>query len=328
MNNITKIFIFIVVLSNTIFAYSLQSYNPKHGELTTFLKGDVVEIDSCDRYNWCHLKNDAGYVKKQQFAQIKDNLLLKTDDTLSFLYQKRPVFKDDKGVFDYLSKHNENIGIKNYHYGYIKSNAIIDATITVQKQTNPKMIVLDKQTDSATVKKATIKKKELNNYFVMLGLGISKIDPKVSSSALTTKNLDNNGFLFDIGFGYRYTDKYFTTINLQKSFFEQIDINNYYLTANYRFTHQNHNPYIGVILGYSELIWTKDPIDKVSSRDTKSGKASMGLQGGVDYKLKDRLSIFGQYQFIYNGHKTYINDDSLIHKFQNNLTLGIKYDIK
>jgi hypothetical protein len=95
---------------------------------TAFTYGYVVNIESCDKWGWCKLQDNKGYVKGHFFKTfpLAPTKAIKNTQGKTFLYKIRPVYKYDKPVFEFIklsdrSKSSELLNAKsNYHYGYIR----------------------------------------------------------------------------------------------------------------------------------------------------------------------------------------------------------------
>ena len=48
---------------------------------------------------------------------------------------------------------------------------------------------------------------------------------------------------------------------------------------------------IGAVLGYSQLVWDKSPIEATKINDKKSDALLFGLQVGMDYKIQNTKQL-------------------------------------
>jgi hypothetical protein len=171
-----------------------------------------------------------------------------------------------------------------------------------------------------------------NRFFISFLAGYSKLkvtnNKDFSKYTMDSKALDNDGFVSDICFGYRYDKNIFFTTNIQQTQLDKVSIENYYISANYRYDDIKYNPSIGFLIGYSQLRWGQTPIKETISSDLKLGGTLYGLQAGASKKLKDNLFLVAKYQFIYLDHDLKIDYGiaTIDHKYQNNLSIGIKYE--
>jgi len=167
------------------------------------------------------------------------------------------------------------------------------------------------------------------NIYFEGGIGYSSTSFNTDelSQSINDSSYDENGFSFDIGFGYEFSDNIFSTINYQRINLDSISFNNGYISLNYQFTDMDIKPFIGILGGYSNLTWTEDPIDNVNERDIKSNEYFFGAQIGVSYEINSNWDIYGKYQYNNIKHKTYIEDEVVEHKNNNIFLFGFKYKI-
>jgi len=116
--NMKNFVLFLICLSVQLYSYDTQ------GGPTRFFAGDIVEVDFCDKYNWCRLKNKTGYIRSFGFLQ-NDDMTYKSK-ALSFLYAKRPIFDDDNSLIDYLLINDKIDSLKAFAHGYVKVEDIIE----------------------------------------------------------------------------------------------------------------------------------------------------------------------------------------------------------
>jgi len=162
------------------------------------------------------------------------------------------------------------------------------------------------------------------DLFVYLSLGLSTITSDIDSSSRNI-SLDEDGINIDLGVGYRFRDIVFSTLSYQRAIFNEVNIDNLYVSLNYQFSEIPLKPYVGVLIVFSQLEWSKYPISGTNVNDNKSTTLLGGLQLGIEYSFSDDWSIFGEYQILKNEHKTNILGDNLKIAFQNNLNVGVSY---
>jgi predicted porin len=179
-----------------------------------------------------------------------------------------------------------------------------------------------------------IVKDDFNNHskyqhipiFIYINLGISNLSSSQNNSILIPISTDKSGMTYEFGLGYNYSSQYFTTISFEKITTNEKDIENITLSANYKFDKIYLTPSIGLLAGYSTLLWTKDPVVS-SEKQRKSTKYFLGIQGQIEYKMDKQFSILNTYKYIPYEHKTniknggYLNDDSAY-----NFMIGLKYN--
>jgi hypothetical protein len=275
--------------------------------------GDLIKLSSCDKFNWCKVNNTKGlYVRGYKFQYLQDMLYIMRAEKPTYFYIKS---KKPDNLFGYI-KH------------YIKPQKQV-APLTkegIVKQQNivstPKSIVKLKKENIDTVSQQSLP------IFIYANLGMTSLNSTQDKSIITPISTDKTGFVYEFGLGYNYTPTYFTTIAFQKAITDEKNIDNIILSANYKFTTTYLIPSVGLLGGYSTMLWTKDPVIS-ANKQRKSTKFFLGLQGQVEYKLKNRFTLLGTYQYLPYEHKTniknggYLNDNS-----EHNIMVGLKYDIR
>ena len=112
-----------ILLATTLLGTTLSAQEVFYG-------GDVVEIQSCDKWGWCKLSNDTGYVKEWLFKKHPtENLMIKHAKGIGYLYERRPSHNDKSEYKD------EKLHTKlNYAYGYVRVAQKDNATKTLQEE--------------------------------------------------------------------------------------------------------------------------------------------------------------------------------------------------
>ena len=76
-----------ILLATTLLGTTLSAQEVFYG-------GDVVEIQSCDKWGWCKLSNDTGYVKERLFKKHPtENLMIKHAKGIGYLYERGVDYK-------------------------------------------------------------------------------------------------------------------------------------------------------------------------------------------------------------------------------------------
>jgi len=174
---------------------------------------------------------------------------------------------------------------------------------------------------------------EKKGFFATASLGytsttISQND-KGDSIVLTKDAQDDSGVNYTVGVGYRYNQNIFTTVEYSKISFDMAKLDAIVVGMNYQFD-TTLNPYVGVSVGQSKLKWKESPIEQTEEIvSDKSTKNTYGLQVGCNYDISKSIELFGQYQVLFQEHKTTItspvHDTEVIGENQNNLNIGIRY---
>ena len=145
----------------------------------------------------------------------------------------------------------------------------------------------------------------------------------VDITAIDTKKI---GMGLEIG--YKYNKNYFTTLNYQELNFVDTSFVDYFITMNYQFNNIRYKPFIGAIVGRSNMKWDKYPI-VATIIDDKVSDTFAGLQAGVEHPINKKVSFMITYQHLEIDHITYLNTPSAKSKIINdnlkNLLLGIRY---
>lgn len=288
-------------------------------------------------------------------------------EVYTYTYIDNKTIRHNNKLFDYISRKislPSNQYIKaDFEFGFTRSDIIKDwleknrkeikenrsivkiepkPNIVIAPKVEVKIIDIPKAKKEITpiVKKEPIKKIVVKQsspivfisnpkFFVLASIGYSKlkVNSSVSSAILVSDALDNTAFIYDFGLGYRYDKSIFTTVNIARIPLDMVDITNFYLTINHQWVDIVYNPYIGGLLGFSEIVYTNNPILNTTSKDIKGTNYLVGMQVGIDKKIEKNIKGFIQYQIIKLNHKSNINaTTSIEHNWQNNLFIGLRCD--
>jgi len=321
--------IYLLIMSSTLL-FAQNSYE----------KGDLVEITKCDKWHWCKLKDEIGYIKEWKISKEvisnKHIVLYKT-----FRYKKLPLFRNKNLFTNYISNNygNEVINQKDFHFGYAKdTNISINKTIKekyykIVNENNKKINKKNVEQNSKTIEnvsnnKVNNKKNIIsNNNFFIYG-GLSKAIVSVNQAESISNKIKQNYIGAEFGLGYRFNKNYTSTLSIQRLINTQTYINNILLSLNYQFTKILLKPYIGVVTGYSILHWKKSPTDIESSTDNKIATSRLiGGHIGIEYPINNNFSIYSSYQYIPIKHTTILSDDNIKHNIEHSLQFGIVLDL-
>ncbi len=169
-----------------------------------------------------------------------------------------------------------------------------------------------------------------NDYFVYGAAGRATLDVESTlavGTTFTNGTFDDRGAVFELGAGYRFNDNIFSTIALQRTKLDIVDIDNYYGSINYQFSDVTAKPYIGVLLGYSRLKWSPRPHEMLVNEKLTSDDPMYGIQIGVEHTFREDWSLFATYQLIKYDHLMDIQNGTHIieHDGSKNLLLGVSY---
>jgi len=171
----------------------------------------------------------------------------------------------------------------------------------------------------------------LKNTFIDVSKGYTytPYNKKDLVGSININSLDKNGYLYDFGIGYRFSENIFSTLNYQYSKLDEMSFDDYYLTLNYQLDYEL-NPYFGVLIGKSFLNWEKDPINSARNIDWSSGSMLYGIQTGFEYQFSEKFSLVPKLIYIRTDHganlislpaRSYIEHDS-----KTQLMLGLRYN--
>jgi opacity protein-like surface antigen len=168
-------------------------------------------------------------------------------------------------------------------------------------------------------------------FFIQVagGATVMDIDSSFASNATFTNGaLDNDGAVVEVGIGYKYSENIFATFAAQRTMLDIADIDNFYASINYQFTDVVAKPYIGALLGYSQLKWSESPHVIVANEDLTSDGLIYGLQAGFEQELRENWSLFIKYQFIKYDHLMDIrsNASTIEHNYEQNILTGVRYE--
>jgi hypothetical protein len=306
----------------------------------SFNVGDVVHIDNCDKYGWCELK-DGGYIKEYLFKKHPKypHIAMKSTKGTTFLYEIRPIFKDEKPLYEYIELKEQVREYKNakrnFVYGYVRQKDIesYEGGLVIKKEKKVQLkelkplqdeVILSEDSEVANdneSKKKTILKKIRSKYFLFANIGESFVDI----------NADVKDITLGGGLGYNYSNDYFVAIGYQHTFLKHIYIVNSYVSVNYNIKDIPYSPYLGVMLGYSILNVYNEPSTGNVLTDTTDSGFSIGVQSGLAYTLENiddglrRLYLTTTFQYWKHFLDTRVNNNTIKLKGAINLLVGLKY---
>ena len=172
----------------------------------------------------------------------------------------------------------------------------------------------------------------IKKIFITVSAGYSSSKVKQTDEVGTitlAKPIDTKGYNLGVGVGYNYNERVFFTANYQKKYFDDVHVDNLFLSVNYRFEKiEEFYPYGGVLAGYSQMSWTTDPISSLIS-DVSSGSYLVGAVIGLTYPINERLTLDVNYQLHHTNHKTHLISSpaksTLVHSLSHNFNLGLRW---
>ena len=151
-------------------------------------------------------------------------------------------------------------------------------------------------------------------------------------SIILGNELDESGYNFELGLGYDISDSVAVSLNYQRVILDDTFSNNIYLGAEYQFgAYKDITPYLGVNLGYSQLQWSKKPLNtKENNYISTSWLAGVNL--GLSYPITKNMDFIGKYTFNLTDHKTLLESGSakseLLHNYSHNFNIGVRIYFK
>jgi hypothetical protein len=328
-----RYFFSLFLLTNSLL-YSSDVLNDE-----VFEQGEIVKFEKCNKYKWCSIEGTPFYVKGFFFEPQGNGLYRKKSKEKTFLYVKNSDFlKNQSNDIFFKTSEDEleqseiqNMKI-NKKYGYTRvsfsnlnketQEKVLIASVAKEQKVVEQKVVEQKVVEQKVVEQEVVEQQK--DLFVYLSLGLSTISSDFDSSSRSI-SLDEEGLNVDLGVGYRFSDTLFSTLSYQRAMFDEVDIDNLYVSLNYQFSKTPLKPYVGALIGSSHLVWSEYPVSGTLTNDEESNTLLGGLQFGIEYGFSD-WNIFGQYQILKNEHNTNVLGDNLSIDFQNNLNLGVRYE--
>ncbi len=170
-----------------------------------------------------------------------------------------------------------------------------------------------------------------SNLFLYVAGGVSSVDVESHLSVGSTfmdGALDDSANVGEIGVGYRYNHNIFATLSAQRAMLDIADIDNFYVSVNYQLSDTTAKPYIGALIGYSQLTWSESPHLVVANEDLTSDGLMYGVQAGLEQELTENWTLFVKYQFIKYDHTIDIRSSSstIEHNHGQNILIGGQYE--
>lgn len=163
--------------------------------------------------------------------------------------------------------------------------------------------------------------------FLDVSGGYSQHEYSTSGALTDVSEPDENGIVYGGALGYRLTDNYFFTLNYAKNALENVEFDNMYISANFRFRFRRRSfaPYAGLIAGASIMHWDTPPV-KTEASVEDSTSLLVGAQFGTEYLLSPHWQLYGAYQYTKVSHTTKIVDEgSIKYNDAHTLVLGLRF---
>ena len=176
---------------------------------------------------------------------------------------------------------------------------------------------------------ATADSNYLKNTFVGVSAGYSylNVDQKnIVNTIDITNEIQESGYNLTLQAGYHHSKNVDISLNYQRVEQDDTYQNNFYLATEFKVGEFNQViPYIGAQLGYSQLTWSKNPVN-TTDNDIHSDSYMGGVNLGARYPLSNNLELNMKYELNFMNHTTMINllnaQSQLTHNSAHNLNVG------
>lgn len=170
-------------------------------------------------------------------------------------------------------------------------------------------------------------------FFTYTGLGYSTINAKqnnIFNSVTLANELSTQGFNFNLGLGYKYDNDLIFKVGYQRIMLSDVHLDNAYFGVALELEEfVGFTPYVGALLGYSQLTWDTYPVFNISNVNTKSNSNMFGLELGASYPITDAVSLELMYQLISTDHKARVIKSGAMsdieHALVNSIYFGLRY---
>ena len=320
---------------------------------TSYIKGEMVNVESCDKFQWC--KVDGYYLKGFKLKFIKNNQYEVKYEKI-YTYQKNSVLRDKYPEFTkvyYYVTNNEfhnyiasytsldlfNVDRNFYDMAYNEKRQVAKVTNVADIKNIKKEVVVTKESsvtnvaDIKNIKKEVIVTKESSD-FVSLFVGKSTLgilqNDYTSTPTVNNQALDDSAFFIDLAVGTYIQKNIFTQIGLSQTKLDLSTILDLSAELNYEFE-TSLQPYVGLSIGISKLKWKDTPLGVTTSdNDFTANSYSYGLQAGMKYKIMKNISALLKYKHIkYSSVKTRIEpsgyNSEILYENANQFAIGIQY---
>ncbi len=284
------------------------------------LPGDIELADFCDEHGWCKVAKDDTYIKLSKFVIVDANsyktMRLKSNIEHAHYYRKHT------NRIENYATYSIETAITGEHDLVIVEECNLDNKIQQECEENSKLSELldDEAYDDPNILG--------HYYFVYAGVGFSKysIKDEIQNTILFDEALDEHTPTAHIGFGLVHGDSAFSTFGIYKSLgLERATVTDMLYSFNYKFADAiDAKPYVGVVLGMSELIWDKKPNATPAVTSEKETGFAVGVQLGLDSKLTNSMSIYTQLRYLSKTISSEIGNENLSHQGETGLSLGLR----
>jgi len=315
---------YLIIFLSVLNLFAIDEFDDKQ---VYFLQ--TIQVDGCDSYGWCKLKDKQQYIKKHYYKLHKNGFVsLKTGtNTRTWTYVELSYLDDKPGLEECVYESATDNEMTNIELGYVKIQLIkrCQREATIQKEN----INTNRQDTNNTQSDQDDKDDISNNIFIdgAIGVGIVDIENRADKDNLQEDALDTDGINLKIAIGYRWNKRFFSDIGIDRLDLGLADIENIYLSINYRFIDINFQPYLGIMLGGSRLRWQSSPLLNYTDKQIDSSKQTLyGMRVGAEQNIQKDINMFVSYRFFEINHRTTIEEETIKHKHINSLLIGVRYD--
>ncbi len=180
------------------------------------------------------------------------------------------------------------------------------------------------------VAQTTQSSKNDKKYFVGFAFGYSSA-PVSNSGQIDLFLPKEQGISYDLSIGLHLKESFVLSAGYLRVDTKDVLFDNYYTSISYKFTpFNNFTPYVGVLGGYSQLTWNRNPLDNsTTNASNKSDSFFGGTQVGGIYDGYEIVSLYVNYQCLFLNHattvKTATQSSELKHKTLHNIQVGVRY---
>ena len=170
------------------------------------------------------------------------------------------------------------------------------------------------------------------NFFISQGIGISNHKVTVikkNGNIILDEQPTSKGNSLNLEIGYKYSNKYFSTISYTNLTYTEVDIDNITISINRKYQVYSFDPYIGLVYGTSKIKLKKSLINGSTKQD--GGNSDIyGVQIAVQKKVNTNSYLYLQYKYLKTNHKRVIQKSTSVSELTRdnftNLSVGVKYD--
>jgi hypothetical protein len=138
-------------------------------------------------------------------------------------------------------------------------------------------------------------------------LGASFVGGRTKGEPRLDYDPDDEGVSGGLLLGYEFDDDLFSTLDYRHTRLDDIDLDDFFATINYRTPPVGTlSPFVGLLGGYSFMTWRETPFR--ATRKDRSGESFIGGgQIGAHAPLSEDFRLFALYRYIFMDHQTTVS---------------------